>query len=75
MQAVVLAILRSGEIINLNTDADDLAEQGAGARGADFDGFVPDTGAREKGERADREECNDHKTANDRLMLGKRDSV
>src|SRR4029077_12531276 len=55
-----LAILRRGEVINLNTDANDLAELGAGAHGAGFDGFVLNPIAREKGKGADGKKSNEH---------------
>jgi len=55
-----LAILRSGEVINFNTDANDLAELRAGAHGAGFDGFVLHAIAREKGKGADGKKSNEH---------------
>ena len=63
-----MAILRGGKVIDFNTDADDLAELGAGAHGAGFNSFALDAIAREKGKRADGEKSNEHQTADDELV-------
>jgi mechanosensitive ion channel-like protein len=72
-QATVLAFFKGGdeelviigcrEVVDFNTDTDDLAELGACAHGARFDGFILDPGTREKGKGAHRQECNEHQSS------------
>src|SRR4029077_617223 len=63
-----LALLRRGEVINLNTDANDFAELGAGAHGAGFDGFVFDAITREKGKRANREQPDHNRNRDNKFV-------
>jgi hypothetical protein len=77
-QAIVLAFFRGRdeelmiigcrEVIDFKTDTDDLAQLGAGAHGAGFDGFILDTSAREEGKRTHREKSNQNQSADNELM-------
>jgi hypothetical protein len=69
-------IIGCREVIDFNTDTDDLAKLGAGTHGAGFDGFILDPGTREKGEGAHREEGDEHQSTDDDLRrVGIADSV
>jgi len=65
-----LVIIGCREVIDFNTDTDDLAELGACADCARFDGFILDPGTREEGKGAHREEGNEHQSIDGDLGRG-----